>query len=126
MTFEIHVTDVYTFFNVMQEWNYIIPEDLWFPGKITINSTKNVLSNFTSKFNEHQRAILADTCFAFFMDCAEIVVQPQLIHYLLLREVKQPNPNEMWFKVANRYLRFSLCEFCLVTGLRYHGKDVRR
>lgn len=40
--------------------------------------------------------------------------------------MKQPNHNEMWFKVANRYVRFSLREFCLVTGLRCNSKDIRR
>ncbi|XP_022891721.1 uncharacterized protein LOC111406547 [Olea europaea var. sylvestris] len=58
------------------------------------------------------------------MDCQEIVVQPQLIHYFLLREVKQSNLNEMRFKVANKYVRLSLYEFCVVTGLRC--KDVRK
>jgi hypothetical protein len=110
----------------MQYWKYIIPEDQWFPGKITTNIAKNVMSNFTSKFDEEQRTILANTCFSFFLECNEIVLQPQLIHYFLIREVKQPNPNEMWFKVANRFLRFSLCEFCLVTGLRYNGDDIRK
>lgn len=60
------------------------------------------------------------------MECHEIIVQPQLIHYFLLKEVKQPNPYQAWFKVANRYVLFSLFEFCLVTGLRYIGKDVRK
>jgi hypothetical protein len=43
-----------------------------------------------------------------------------------MREVLQPNPNEMWFKVANRFLRFSMSEFCLVTGLRCCGDDFRK
>ncbi|CAA2996209.1 Hypothetical predicted protein [Olea europaea subsp. europaea] len=28
----------------------------------------------------------------------------------------------MWFYVTGRYVRFSISEFCLVTGLRYHGE----
>ncbi|CAA2963531.1 Hypothetical predicted protein [Olea europaea subsp. europaea] len=61
------------------------------------------------------------TCFAHFLDCHEIVVQPQLIHYFLLRQVQQPNTTELWFLVAERYVRFSISEFCIVTGLRCSG-----
>jgi hypothetical protein len=61
------------------------------------------------------------TCFAHFLECHEIVIQPQLIHYFLLRQVIQSNAEEMWFYVAGRYVRFSISEFCLVTGLRCDG-----
>ena len=40
-----------------------------------------------------------------------------LLHSLLLREVKQPNESELWIDVSGRLLRFGLGEFALVTGL---------
>lgn len=106
------------FCHLLQECEYIIPKVLWFPDKITTNTTKNMPSNFTSKFNDEQKEILANTCFSYYVDCHEIVFQPQLIHYFLMREVKQPNTKEIWFKVVVRYIQFSLLEFYLVMGLR--------
>ncbi|CAA2981942.1 probable metal-nicotianamine transporter YSL7 [Olea europaea subsp. europaea] len=38
------------------------------------------------------------------------------------RQVYQPNNEDMWFYVAGRYVRFSISEFCLATGLRCHGE----
>ncbi|CAA2993956.1 Hypothetical predicted protein [Olea europaea subsp. europaea] len=34
------------------------------------------------------------------------------------KKVQQPNDSEMWFNIAGRFVRFSILEFCLVTGLR--------
>lgn len=58
--------------HMLQEWEYIIPKAIWFPGKITTTATKNMLPNFTSKFNNKQKQILANTCFSYFLDCSEI------------------------------------------------------
>lgn len=97
------------------EWYYIIHEESWFPGKITTNAAKKPFFFFFLflKFNEEQRI-------SWIPDCREIV-QPQLIHYILMGEVKQLNPKEIWFKVAGRYIRFSLPKF----WFKYIGKDVR-
>ncbi|XP_022891911.1 uncharacterized protein LOC111406765 [Olea europaea var. sylvestris] len=104
-----------------KDWQYIIPKERWFPGKITTSVSKGVLSSIQSKLSDRQKLIMKGTCFAHFLDCHEIVVQPQLIHYFLLRQVQQPNPTELWFLVAERYVRFSISEFCIVTGLRCSG-----
>ncbi|CAA3023697.1 Hypothetical predicted protein [Olea europaea subsp. europaea] len=36
-------------------------------------------------------------------------------------EVHQPNLQEMWFLVAERYVKFSIFEFCILTELRCSG-----
>ena len=41
----------------------------------------------------------------------------QLVHNLLLRQIKSPTKSEMWFAVGGKTLRFSIQEFCLITGL---------
>ncbi|XP_022858501.1 uncharacterized protein LOC111379374, partial [Olea europaea var. sylvestris] len=108
-------------------WRYIIPKKSWFPSKITITPVKGVVSNFKNNLNEAQRRILQNTCFSHFLQCEEIVIQSQLIHYFLLRQVQQPNESELWFNIAGRFVRFSISEFCLVTGLRYVGDaDISR
>ena len=50
-------------------------------------------------------------------------MQPQvlhclLFHCLLLREICQPKSDEIWFDIYGSRLRFSLGEFCIVTGLK--------
>lgn len=40
---------------------------------------------------------------------------------MLLRQVKQPNPNEMWFNINDQLVRFSVVDFCLMSGLRCVG-----
>ena len=43
-----------------------------------------------------------------------------LVHYLLLRLVMKQVDDEyqMWFRIGNEMLHFSLREWCLVTGLK--------
>jgi hypothetical protein len=105
----------------IQVWNFVLPEKSWFPGKITVINTKGVLLKFKNNLQEGQRHILRNTCFGHFLECDDVVVQPQLIHYFLLRQVKQPNEEEIWFNIEGRFVRFSVPEFCLVSGLRYVG-----
>ncbi|KAL2512982.1 Uncharacterized protein Adt_18582 [Abeliophyllum distichum] len=42
---------------------------------------------------------------------------------MLLMEVKQPKKDEMWFKISGKLLRFSVEEFCVITGLKCIGYD---
>ncbi|KAL2470687.1 DUF1985 domain-containing protein [Abeliophyllum distichum] len=55
--------------------------------------------------------------FGHFLEVNEIVLNHQLIHQVLLREVKQPNVDEMWFNLSGTLVHFSLEEFCLITRL---------
>ncbi|XP_022851142.1 uncharacterized protein LOC111372943 [Olea europaea var. sylvestris] len=103
------------------DWQFIILKERWFPGKISTSIGKGVLSSIQAKLFDRQKLIMKGTCFAHFFDCHEIVVQSQLIHYFLLRQVQQPNPKEMWFLVAGRYVRFFISEFCIFMGLRCSG-----
>ena len=47
-----------------------------------------------------------------------VKMQPQVLHYLLLREVCQLKSNEIWFAISSFRLRFSIAEFAVVTGLK--------
>ena len=53
---------------------------------------------------------------------ADLGFSGNLVHYLLLRlVVKQVDDDEyqMWLRIDNKMLRFSLREWCLVAGLKY-------
>ncbi|XP_050237432.1 uncharacterized protein LOC126687099 isoform X2 [Mercurialis annua] len=68
-----------------------------------------------------KKKLFKETCFGFLLELPEFHIQTQLIHNLLLRELKQPIPNEMWFDIAGTRLRFSIREFSLITGLNSRG-----
>lgn len=40
-----------------------------------------------------------------------------------MSKVKQPNKEIMWFKITDRYIKFSLPELYLVIGLESIGDD---
>ena len=67
--------------------------------------------------NDEQLALFRATCFGSFLDIPKFEVQCQVIHSLLLRELKHSSLKEMWFNVCGVKLRFGLDEFAVITGL---------
>ena len=61
------------------------------------------------------------SCFGYFLDLPRFEMQCQLLSCLLLRELKQPKINELWFGVCDKKLKFSIEEFALVSGLKCAG-----
>ncbi|KAL2470816.1 DUF1985 domain-containing protein [Abeliophyllum distichum] len=58
--------------------------------------------------SDAQRNMFNDTCFGHFVEMSEIVLNPQLIHQVLIREVKQPNVDEMWFNVSGSLMYMTI------------------
>ncbi|KAL2516999.1 DUF1985 domain-containing protein [Abeliophyllum distichum] len=83
----------------------------------------DVILNLNSKMNEAQKGLVGISCFGNFLDLNELHLQHQLIHKMLLMEVKQPKKDEMWFKISGKLIRFSMEEFCVITGLKCIGCD---
>ncbi|XP_050233084.1 uncharacterized protein LOC126681580 [Mercurialis annua] len=80
-----------------------------------IEDNKKILSNT-------QLELFRNTFLGKFLDLKPMSVQPQLLHSVLLREVKHPNNRELWFKVVGYKLRFSIEEFALIMGLNCVGE----
>lgn len=58
------------------------------------------------------------------MSMQKVFFQPQLVHHLLLREVHSDNEDtEFWFNIKGVLVRYSIEEFCLITGLKCDGND---
>lgn len=77
------------------------------------------------KLTDMQLNIFRRTCFGQFLDLPEVVIQNQLIHSLLLREVVSGRSEEIWVKVGRIKLRFGLMELGLMTGLKCNGDDLK-
>lgn len=63
------------------------------------------------------------TCFGKFLDFEQPKMFSQIIHHALIREVYQRDNGEMWFIFGERRVRFGLPEFCLISGLNWHGDE---
>ena len=69
--------------------------------------------------------MLSLTYFGHFLKLKQLRLQLNLVHSLLLSEIKQSNENELWVKVSNHPLRFGLGEFALVTGLNIFSNETK-
>jgi Domain of unknown function (DUF1985) len=49
-----------------------------------------------------------------------------IVHNLLLRQVAvgDDDQNQLWFKIRGQYIRLSIAEWCLVTGLNCGGEEL--
>ncbi|KAL2467380.1 Ubiquitin-like protease domain-containing protein [Abeliophyllum distichum] len=106
-----------------QDWDYRIDRKSWPVGRIMVSPKIDVIGKLNAKLKESQKQLFKETCFGPFLDMKDIRLQHQLIHKMLLREVMQPNYNEMWFKIGEKHVRFSMEEFCIVTGLKCTGSS---
>ena len=90
-------------------------------AKIHTNNKYEQISDLVETLSVKQLAEFRASCFGNFTHLKPFKIQYQPIHNLLLRQLKQPNPLEIWFGIAGTKLRFSIHEFALITGLRCVG-----
>ncbi|KAK0591005.1 hypothetical protein LWI29_034332 [Acer saccharum] len=86
---------------------------------IYFSSLKDTIKNINNKLTMEQKIMFEQTCFGNFLNMGgnRLIFSAQMVHQLLLRQVENPNTNEMWFSVGEKTIRFSMQEFCVVTGL---------
>lgn len=73
------------------------------------------------KLDAKQIQMFRETCFGHFLDLPPVVVQHQLAHSLLLREVVEEEEDALWISMKDISLRFGLVEFGIITGLKCTG-----
>ncbi|XP_050221529.2 uncharacterized protein LOC126671766 [Mercurialis annua] len=106
----------------VKDWNYFIRAEDHFSLKIGHHVGGNVIANLKKNLSTETLDRFSKSCFGKFLGMQEeYKLQPQLIHHLLLMEVKQPVFYELWLKVSGSFLKFSLDEFALITGLKCQG-----
>ncbi|KAK3230230.1 hypothetical protein Dsin_002111 [Dipteronia sinensis] len=88
-----------------------------FPAKINSTSSIVAIKQIKEKLTEAQLALFRTTCFGKLLEMHELKFSGQLVHHLLLRQIRSSNKSEMWFAVGGKTFRFSIQEFCLITGL---------
>ncbi|CAA0824353.1 Unknown protein, partial [Striga hermonthica] len=80
----------------------------------TIETIRNMLT-------ESQLKILKKSCFGMFFQLPFGIVQSQLVHLLLLRQVFQKNSEELLVDMCGKIMRFGIGEFSVLTGLKCVG-----
>ena len=98
--------------------------DEYFKAKVSCTLSYGVINLIKEVLNDSQLGLFRETCFGYFLELPKFEVQCQLIHSLLLRELKQPNLYEFYFDVSGKRLKFGVDEFALVTGLRCVGNSM--
>ena len=68
-----------------------------------------------------KKELFGGTSFGPFLNLPEFKYQGHFFHHIFMRELNQPNHEELWFQIGNKHRRFSIAEFALMTGLRCVG-----
>ncbi|KAK4371910.1 hypothetical protein RND71_007294 [Anisodus tanguticus] len=105
----------------LKTWDFYIPPNRHFHTRVSSHTNCEVVKMLKSELDDRQLQIFRETPFGHFLDLPHVVVQNQLIHSLLLRQVVPEREDEMWFKVNGTKLRFGLAELGIITGLRCCG-----
>ncbi|KAK0597658.1 hypothetical protein LWI29_027297 [Acer saccharum] len=100
-----------------EEVNLILNVAKHFPAKIHSTSSTAAIKLIKEKLTEVQLSLFRTTCFGKLLDMNDLKFYGQLVHHLLLRQIQSPNKSEMWFSLGGKTFRFSIQEFCLITGL---------
>ena len=105
----------------MHPWSLKIPIDDNFLSCVS-NLTRFtfVTMHIQNKLIDSQFELFKKLIFGHFLAMGDPRFSGNLVHYLLLRLVVKQVDNEyqMWFRIDNEMLRFSLQEWCLVTRLK--------
>lgn len=102
----------------MQEFKYILPPDQWFTGRFNNYSKRKVISVIKDHLTEAQWVTLTKGCLdSIVRNEAKLPLYSQICFYMLFHEVETKKEFEMWFKLKDKLLRFSMLEFACVSGL---------
>lgn len=105
---------------------YILHPSHWYSAGVTQYPNHQYLKNFFELINAEQQADLmgsnfhAFICSVFHRSEEEQQFSGKLVHEFIMRLVHCGKSNEIWVKLNDQLARFSMHEFCLITGLPCH------
>ena len=94
-----------------------------FPAVITNLSDKGVMNDIRDLLSSNQLSMFRRTCFGKLLEVeSSLKFSGVFAHSVLLREIvkAEAKPEEMWFHICGKEVRFSAIEFGLVTGLNFN------
>lgn len=89
-------------------------------AKINNWSSLQAIDHINGKLTEKQKSMFKETCFGHFLAISSDTSKfsDRIVLKLLEKEVECPNPNEMLLLVGGKTIKFSIKEFCMITGLK--------
>ena len=102
----------------------MIPESKRFHCKVQTYNELDVIEDLKNTFTKKQQELFLATVFGHFLSISTMCIQGQLVHHVLQREVYSDHEDtEFWFRIKDIIVRYSIEEFCLITGLKCQGDD---
>lgn len=101
-------------------FKFVVPKEQRFHGHINVYSKPELITTLKNGLSHDDWVSLIDGCLGSIVRARDsLYFYQQLVHQMLLHEVETSKVNEMWFQVGQHLFRFSLAEFCCVTGLSW-------
>ena len=101
-------------------FKFVVPKERRFRGHINVYSKPALIKVLKNGLSPDDWVSLIDGCLGPIVRAGDhLYFYHQLVHQMLLHEVETSQVNEMWFQVGQHLFRFSLAEFCCVTGLSW-------
>lgn len=100
---------------------YELPLDKHKGAKVVCANKYDPITELRTILSIEQLDSFSKSCFGHLMNLPNFKLQNQLIHNLLVRQLVQPNIDEIWIGVAGVKLKFGITEFATITGLRCVG-----
>ncbi|KAL6584253.1 hypothetical protein OROMI_003542 [Orobanche minor] len=105
-------------------WDFYYDENTRnFHGKATYWNDYTVPEKIFNKLTGPQFQLFMLTPFFHFMKLGQPKMYSQLIHQALIREIYQRDYGEIWFEFGEKWVRFGLPEFCLISGMNGIGNS---
>lgn len=105
---------------------YELPIDKHKGAKIVCANKYDPVTDVRTILSEEELVEFSKSCFGSLMKIPNFKLQNQIIHNLLVRQLVQPNSDEIWIGVVGVKLKFGIAEFATITGLRCLGNSDKK
>ncbi|XP_019245241.1 PREDICTED: uncharacterized protein LOC109225106 [Nicotiana attenuata] len=107
----------------MKKWDLCVPFDTKLSrSRWSLHTNVGVVDELKSKLMDEQIQMFRKTCFSYFLDLPPVVVQNQVIRFLMSRELVQDSEEDFYVKINHSILCFGIREFAIIFGLRCVGE----
>ncbi|KAF3435577.1 hypothetical protein FNV43_RR22666 [Rhamnella rubrinervis] len=102
----------------MDSYVRMFADNAIYSAKVTIKLYLNsAINTIKEKLSTTQLGMFEKTCFGHFLDMQELQFSGQVINHMLWRQCICDDPNIMVFNFGGSGARFTIQEFCLISGL---------
>ncbi|KAL3353402.1 hypothetical protein AABB24_018238 [Solanum stoloniferum] len=94
------------------------------PPRMQVYVNHNIVTDLKGKLTLTQFNRFKDTCFGAYTKMHVCGAQPQIFRCLMVCELEDSSPDELFFRINHTTLRFGIQEFAIITGLNcFADKD---